>query len=122
LIDPPEVVERKVKRAVTDTGAEVAYDTVNKPGVSNLLELLAAATGAKDLKALASKYPSYGSLKADTAAALVEMLAPIQRRRAELESDPGHVRAVLADGAAKASAVAKPTWERAAKAVGLLTP
>jgi tryptophanyl-tRNA synthetase len=121
LDDPPEVVERKVKRAVTDTETDVRYDTAKKPGVSNLLELLAAATGG-DPATLASNYPNYGSLKKDTADALVEMLGPIRERRSELESDPGHVRALLAKGAEKASAVAGPTWRSAATAVGLLAP
>lgn len=120
LDDPPDVVERKVRRAVTDAGSEVRYDPVEKPGVSNLLELLAAAIGAKPVD-LAAGYSNYGSLKKDTAAAVVEMLEPIQRRRDELRRDPEHVRSVLAEGAAKASQVAGPTWDRAAAAVGLLS-
>jgi tryptophanyl-tRNA synthetase len=121
LDDPPEVVERKVRRAVTDTSSEVRYDPSTKPGVSNLLELLAAATGG-DPARLATGYPDYGSLKKDTAAALIEMLRPIQQRRAELLKDPGQVRSVLALGASKAKLVAGPTWERASAAVGLLAP
>jgi tryptophanyl-tRNA synthetase len=121
LDDPPETVDRKVRRAVTDAGAEVRYDPVNKPGVSNLLELLAAATSGNPVE-LASSYPNYGSLKKDTASALVEMLEPIQRRRGELARDPAHVRSVLAEGAAKASKAAGPTWRRASAAVGLLAP
>jgi tryptophanyl-tRNA synthetase len=119
LDDAPELVDRKIRRAVTDAGSEVRYDPVNKPGVSNLLELLAAATGGKPAE-LAAGYENYGSLKKDTAAALIEMLEPIQKRRAELASDAGHVRSVLAEGAAKASEVAGPMWKRAAAAVGLL--
>jgi tryptophanyl-tRNA synthetase len=121
LEDPPEVVERKVRRAVTDTSSEVRYDPRTKPGVSNLLELLAAATGG-DPSELAARYHDYGSLKKDTAAALIEMLRPIQERRGELARDPGQVRTLLADGAAKAKSVAGPTWHRAAAAVGLLAP
>ena len=119
LDDPPEVVDRKIRRAVTDAGSEVKYDRADKPGVSNLLELLAAATGG-DPVALAARYTNYGSLKKDTAAALVEMLGPVQKRRAELMSDQGYIRSVLRDGAAKASTVAGPTWKRASAAVGLL--
>ncbi len=105
LDDPPEVIERKVRRAVTDASSEVRYDPATKPGVSNLLELLAAATGGDPAK-LAAGYPDYGSLKKDTAAALVEMLRPVQERRAALVKDPGQVRSVLAVGAAKARSVA----------------
>jgi tryptophanyl-tRNA synthetase len=121
LTDPPQVVERKIKRAVTDNETEVRYDPEKKPGVSNLLELLAAATGG-DPASLADRYENYGSLKQDTAAATVEMLLPLQLRRAELDRDPGSVRAILAEGAAKARSVARPTWERASRAVGLLAP
>ena len=121
LADPPEIVERKVRRAVTDASSEVRYDPATKPGVSNLLELLAAATGG-DPARLAAGYPDYGSLKKDTAAALIEMLRPIQERRAALLKDPGQVRSMLAVGASKAKSVAGPTWERAAAAVGLLVP
>jgi tryptophanyl-tRNA synthetase len=119
LDDAPEVVEKKIRRAVTDAGSEVTYDRAEKPGVSNLLELLAAATGGNPAD-LAAGYANYGSLKKDTAAALVEMLEPIKKRRVELMGDPGHIRSVLRTGAAKASEVAGPTWDRAARAVGLL--
>ncbi len=79
LEDPPELVERKIRRAVTDASSEVHYEPKSKPGVSNLLELLAAATGG-DPAELANRYSDYGSLKKDTAAALIEMLRPIQER------------------------------------------
>jgi tryptophanyl-tRNA synthetase len=121
LSDPPEVVDRKVKRAVTDTETEVRYDPVRKPGVSNLLELLGAATGGSPTE-LAGQYPNYGSLKADTSAALIELMRPVQERRSALERDERHVRNVLIEGAAKASAVAKPTWEAASAAIGFLPP
>jgi tryptophanyl-tRNA synthetase len=123
LSDPPELVERKVKRAVTDTETEVRYDPVKKPGVSNLLELLSAATGATATPTeLASRYENYGSLKKDTAAALIEMLRPIQERRTTLQGDEAHVRDVLRSGAEKALEVARPTWESASAAVGFLRP
>ncbi|HTZ07967.1 MAG TPA: tryptophan--tRNA ligase [Acidimicrobiales bacterium] len=121
VLDPPEVLERKVRRAVTDAETEVRYDPEAKPGVSNLLELLASATGA-DPAVLAGDYATYGALKADTAAALVELLRPVRQRYAELEADPGHVTAVLERGAAKAHAVAGPTLDRAMRAAGLLPP
>ncbi|MFZ0667710.1 MAG: tryptophan--tRNA ligase [Acidimicrobiales bacterium] len=119
LIDPAEVVERKIKRAVTDTESEVRFDRENKPGVSNLLDLLAAATGGDPVE-LAAKYQNYGSLKKDTAEALVEMIRPMQRRKLELDADPAGVAGILAAGAEKASEVAGPTYRQAAAAVGLI--
>ena len=119
VLDEPKVIERKVKRAVTDTEAEVRYDPVEKPGVSNLLSILAAATG-EEPKALADRYEQYGPLKADTAAAVIELLAPLQARYAELAADPGHVASLLAEGADKAQQVAAGTLARAREAVGLV--
>ena len=119
VLDEPKVIERKVKRAVTDTEAEVRYDPVEKPGVSNLLSILAAATG-EEPKALADRYEQYGPLKADTAAAVIELLAPLQARYAELAADPGHVASLLAEGADLAQQVAAKTLARAREAVGLL--
>jgi tryptophanyl-tRNA synthetase len=121
VFDPPEEIDRKVRKAVTDTETEVRYDPEAKPGVSNLLEILAAATGEPP-SVLAAGYQSYGPLKADLSAALVELLRPVRERYEELTSDPGHVVSVLAAGAAKAHAVASVTLERAMKAAGLLAP
>jgi tryptophanyl-tRNA synthetase len=119
LLEPPEVITRKIKRAVTDVETEVRYDPVAKPGVSNLLELLAVATG-DDPSKLAGKYQQYGPLKDDTAAAVVELLRPLQTRYAEVSADRALVESVLKNGAAKAQAVAAPTLARAQEAIGLL--
>jgi tryptophanyl-tRNA synthetase len=70
--------------------------------------------------ALAERYTQYGPLKADTAAAVVEALAPVQARYADLVADESSLRAVLADGAAKATTIATPVMARARAAVGLL--
>ncbi|MHB8592907.1 MAG: tryptophan--tRNA ligase [Acidimicrobiales bacterium] len=121
MLDPPEEIDRKVRKAVTDAETEVRYDPPAKPGVSNLLELLGAATGA-DPSTLAGGFADYGSLKAAVAEALIELLEPVRRRHAELSADPGQVEKVLADGAAKARAVAGPTLDRAMRAAGLLAP
>ncbi len=120
LMEPPEVVTKKIKRAVTDTETEVRYDPANKPGVSNLLELLSVATGTPP-KELAAGYDSYGPLKDDTAAALVEYVRPTRQRFDELVRDPEYVTTVLADGADRARAVASVTYKAAAEAMGLLT-
>ncbi len=121
VLDGPDEITRKVKKAVTDTDGEVRYDPEHKPGVANLLELLAVSTG-RTPDAVAGAYERYGDLKRDTAEALIELLAPLQARRAELAADPGAVPALLARGAAKAAEVAGATYARAAAAVGLLAP
>jgi tryptophanyl-tRNA synthetase len=121
ILDDPAEITRKVKKAVTDTDGEVRYDPEHKPGLSNLLELLAVATGRKPAE-VAAGYTRYGDLKTDTAEALVELLRPLQARRTELAADPGAVPALLARGAAKAREVAAATYDRAAEAVGLLGP
>jgi tryptophanyl-tRNA synthetase len=121
VLDPPEEIDRKVRKAVTDAETDVRYDPEGKPGVSNLLELLAAASGG-DPAALATGYSNYGQLKKAVSEALVEMLRPVRERQAALRADPGHVTAVLADGAARARALAGPTLDRAMRAIGLLPP
>ena len=121
MLDDPAEITRKVKKAVTDTDGEVRYDPEHKPGLSNLIELLAVATGRKPAE-VAAGYTRYGDLKTDTAEALVELLRPLQARRAELAADPGAVPALLARGAAKARVVAAATYDRAAEAIGLLGP
>jgi tryptophanyl-tRNA synthetase len=119
VLDDQATVERKIKRAVTDTGSEVRYDPTEKPGVSNLLSILAAATGGSPA-ALAGGYDRYGPLKADTAAAVVELLRPVQSRYEELVADPDQLAKLLGEGADKAQAVATGTLARARAAIGLL--
>mgnify|MGYP001573433125 CR=1 FL=1 len=119
LLEAPESLTKKIKRAVTDTETDVRYDPVTKPGVSNLLELLSVATGTPPAE-LATNYENYGGLKNDTAAALVEFLKPVHLRFGELRQDPGYVHKVLTDGAERAQAVASVTYAKAADAVGLL--
>ena len=121
VFEDPDVIVRKIKRAVTDTESEVRYEPATKPGVSNLLELLAVATDSKP-DVVAARYTQYGQLKADTADAVIEMLRPAQTRFVELEQDPAYVQAVLAAGAKKATSVADVVLARAQHAVGLLAP
>jgi len=124
LLDPPEVIDRKIKRAVTDTESgpgAVRYDPATKPGVSNLLEILAVATGSTPTE-VAARYEQYGPLKADTATAVIDMVRPIQERYRVLAAEPAHVEKVLAHGADKARAVASVTLDRARRNIGLLPP
>lgn len=119
LLEDLKAVEKKFKRAVTDSEAEVRYDVENKPGVSNLLSILAGVTGG-DPATLAESYTQYGALKVDTAEAVVERLRPIQARYAELAADPAETARLLEIGAEKASQIAATTMARARSAVGLL--
>ncbi|MFG2439151.1 tryptophan--tRNA ligase [Streptomyces sp. NPDC048508] len=119
LLDEPDAVRRKVARAVTDSGTEVAYDREERPGVSNLLEILAACEGG-DPEELSGGYTSYGALKKDTADAVVELLRPVQERHKELCADPAEVERVLRDGAARARERARPTVDAAYRTIGLL--
>jgi len=121
VLDDPKDIERKVKRAVTDAETDVAYDPTTRPGLANLLDLLAASTGG-DPAQLATVYSRYGDIKRDLAEALVELLRPVRERTAELRADRGAVERVLAAGADKANAVAAVTYARAAEAIGLLPP
>jgi tryptophanyl-tRNA synthetase len=119
LLDEPGVLRRKVMRAVTDADGEVAYDPERKPGVSNLLAILAACTD-QEPDALARQFGRYGDLKQAAADAVVATLTPVRDRYLELSRDPGHVRSVLRAGAARASEQGRAKVRQAKAAIGLL--
>lgn len=119
MSDEPSVIAKKFKRAVTDSESEVRYDRAEKPGVSNLLDILSACTG-ESAETLAAKYTQYGPLKTDTGDAVVALLEPIQRRHRELLDDRGELARLLHVGAERAGAVAAATLQRAYDAIGLL--
>ncbi|WP_406838293.1 tryptophan--tRNA ligase [Streptomyces sp. AHU1] len=121
LLDEPGTVRKKIMRAVTDSGQDVEYDPQERPGVSNLLEILAACEGG-DPEVLSGRYTSYGALKKDTADAVVELLGPVQDRHKQLCADPSYVEGVLRDGARRAREMARPTVDSAYEAIGLLAP
>ncbi len=118
LSDDPREIDKKIKKAVTDTDNEVRFDWDKKPGLSNLLEMYAGFSGETP-DAVAARYQRYGDLKKDLAELVISHLEPIQRRYRELCSDEGALRALATRGAEKASAVAGPMYERAAAAMGL---
>jgi tryptophanyl-tRNA synthetase len=122
LLDDPAVVAKKLKSAVTDSGREVVRGA-EKPGITNLIEILAATTGESP-EAIEARYDGqgYGRFKAEVAEAVVELLRPIQARYAELRDDPAELRALLAKGAAKAHAVASETLVRAYERIGFVAP
>ena len=119
LFEEPDAIAKKVKKAVTDADGIVAYDPVNKPGVSSLLDLLAAATNGSPAT-LAEQYTRYGDLKNDVAEALIALISPMRERYFALMSDETELRMLLARGAEKADSVASATYARAATAMGLL--
>ncbi len=119
VLDDPKTVTKKIMRAVTDSDTEVRYDSDTKPGVSNLLEILAAATGQTPDKA-AEGYDNYGTLKKDCAEAVVAMLEPIQTRFGELAADEAETMRILAAGADKARERATATLARAKGNIGLV--
>jgi tryptophanyl-tRNA synthetase len=121
VLDPPEVIVKKVRTAVTDSGSEVRYDPEEKPGVSNLLDLYAAATGtSRDDTVDHFASSRYGDLKREVADALVEFLRPVRERNEELARDPGEVDRLLARGADAAEAIATGVLDRVRAASGLL--
>jgi tryptophanyl-tRNA synthetase len=121
LVDEPAAIAKKVRSAVTDSGTEVRHDRDEKPGVSNLIEILAATTGTTPA-AVEAEYDGqgYGAFKAAVADAVVELLAPVRARYLELERDPAEVDRLLAAGAAKARSHAVGVLARARRAIGLL--
>jgi tryptophanyl-tRNA synthetase len=115
LLDPPDVVRRKVARAVTDsdTGPDAVRRAEGKPGVTNLLDILEACGGTAD------GIDTYGALKRAVTDAVVATLEPIQKRYADLATDPVHVTQVFADGAARSREVTAPVLAAAQTAIGL---
>jgi tryptophanyl-tRNA synthetase len=121
MLDTPDEIRHKVRRAVTDTDGEMRYDRERKPGLANLLEIFGAATGRRP-QDVAPGFGRYSELKEALADELVAALQPVRERHAELAADPGGLAAALTKGADKARAIAAPTLARAREAVGLLAP
>ncbi len=115
LLDPPDVVRKKVARAVTDseTGPGAVRRSPDKPGVTNLLDVLEACGGSPD------GIDTYGALKRAVTDAVVATLAPIQKRYADLAADPVHVTQVFASGAQRCREVTAPVLAAATTAIGL---
>ena len=118
LTDSPADIEKKFKRAVTDSDNVVAYDREKKPGVSNLLDILSVASGTP-VATLVGQYTQYGKLKTETGAAVIAMIEPIRSRYLELKNDPAELSRLLRIGADRAPAVAGSTLARAYRAIGL---
>ncbi len=110
--DPPDVIRKKIKSAVTDSGKEVRHDREAKPGVSNLIEIMSVATG-ESFDEIETRYDGrgYGPFKEDVAEAVVALLDPIRMRFEELRSDRRELQRLLAMGAEKARNASEPTLE-----------
>jgi tryptophanyl-tRNA synthetase len=110
VLDEPREIEKKIKSAVTDSGSEIVR-APEKPGVSNLIEILAVATERtpEQVEADLANARGYGDLKAAVATAVVDYLAPVRERYAELRADEAALEAILTDGAARARAIASNT-------------
>jgi tryptophanyl-tRNA synthetase len=123
IVDPPDIVRRKFKTAVTDSGKDVRHDPEQKPGVSNLIEIFAVATGTS-IPEIESRYDGagYGQFKEDVAEAVVELFAPIQQRYDELRADEGELRRMLAVGAEKARETSAPTLADMYERMGFVRP
>jgi tryptophanyl-tRNA synthetase len=123
VLDDPDTIRKKLKTAVTDSGREIRYAPDEKPGVSNLLEILAVATG-RAIPDVEAEYDGkgYGDLKADTGEAVVELLRPIQERYRDLRADEGELRRLLAIGAGKARETAAPTLREMYERMGFVAP
>jgi len=121
ILDPPNVLTKRIKSAVTDSDAAVRFDPAAKPGVSNLLSILAGVTDRTIADVAAEHADSgYGALKGAVADAVVETVTPIQARYAELAADPAEVDRILAAGAARVEVIARAVLGRARNAAGLL--
>jgi tryptophanyl-tRNA synthetase len=118
LLDPPDVIMKKCKRAVTDSLGEVRYSP-EQPGVGNLLSIYAALTGRGVAECEAEfAGAGYGALKTRVGEAISESLAPFQRRYAELSADAAYIDAVIKRGAERANALAAETLTKVKQAVG----
>ena len=119
LLDTPKDIEKKIKRAQTDSDNAVRYDREAKPGISNLMDIFAALTD-KSHEEIEKAYAGqgYGTFKKDVAEATISVLEPIQKRYAELIDTP-ELDVILTKGAEKAREKASKTYEAVTKAMGL---
>jgi tryptophanyl-tRNA synthetase len=119
-MDPPDAIRRKIRRAVTDSGAAVRSGP-DKPALTNLLDIYAALSG-ESVAVIEARYEGrgYADFKTDLAEVVVEALAPIQARIRELEADRSYTLEVLRTGAERAEAIAARTLAKARERVGLV--
>jgi tryptophanyl-tRNA synthetase len=119
VLDEPQAIEKKFKSAVTDSGSEVRSDP-EKPGISNLIEILAAVRGVQT-PAIEAEFADarYGEFKTAVAAAVIDYLAPVRERYQELRADEGALEVILADGRDRARAIASQTLSEVRERMGV---
>ena len=120
ILDKPEDIRRKFRRAVTDSDGEIRVDRENKPGVTNLLDILSAVTG-EGAQQIADRLSGkgYGALKDEVAEAVIAELAPVQARYSEILADKAYLEGVMQSGAERASRIAAKTMRKVHKKLGL---
>ena len=119
VLDTPDVIRRKYRRAVTDSLASIRFDPENQPGVSNLLSIISALTGEDMEKVVASfEGKGYGDLKAAVTDVTIETLAPIQAEFARVMKDRKYMEEVYREGAQRAGAIAERTLQKLMKKIG----
>ena len=119
VLDTPDVIRRKYRRAVTDSLASIRFDPENQPGVSNLLSIISALTGEDMEKVVASfEGKGYGDLKAAVTDVTIETLAPIQAEFARVMKDKKYMEEVYREGAQRAGAIAERTLQKMMKKIG----
>jgi tryptophanyl-tRNA synthetase len=123
VLDPPETIRKKFKTAVTDSGTDVRHAPEEKPGISNLMEIL-AIVGDQELSEIEARYDGqgYGAFKDEVADAVVAALDPIRLRYEELRSDAAELDRLLALGADKARKASAPTLEQMYERMGFVSP
>ena len=121
ILDTPDVIRRKVRRAVTDSEAQIRFDPENKPGVSNLLSILSALTG-ESVESIAESFSGkgYGDLKNAVAEATIETLSPIQESYNRLMADKAYLESVYRSGAERAGRLAERTLAKCMKKIGFV--
>lgn len=121
IMDKPEDIQRKFKRAVTDCDAAVKFDRENKPGVSNLLSIYCAATGKSVQEAEAEfAEQGYGVFKPAVADAAIELMRPIREESERLTADKTYLESIYRDGAERAQHIAQKTLSKVQRKVGFI--
>lgn len=121
LLDTPDTIIKKIKRAVTDSGSEVVFDKENKPGISNLLTIMSAVS-ERSIDDIVSEMEGqgYGNFKSVVADSVVSFLEPMQKRYKELRGDQEYLNSILKNCSEKAAKYAEPTLKKVYEVLGFV--